>query len=127
MTTTKDLVARARQRIREVAPAEAQSRIDQGAVALDVREPDEVSAGHLQGALHIPRGCLEFQAPVHEALKNAATPVVLYCKGGNRSALAAATLQDLGYTDVVSVEGGYDAWVQAGYPVAVGEPGDEEE
>lgn len=115
--TTQDLVAQARQRIREITPDEADSRITAGAVVIDVREADELTDGHVPEAVHIPRGFLEFKAPQHEPLTKPDCPIVVYCKGGGRGALAADTLQTLGYTDVCSIEGGYGAWLEAGKPI----------
>lgn len=126
-TTAQDLVAQARQRIREISPDEADSRITAGAVVIDVREPDELADGHLPDAVHIPRGFLEFKAPQHEALTEPDCPIVVYCKGGGRAALAADSLQSLGYTDVTSIQGGYGAWLEAGKPIEVPEDRIDEE
>ncbi|QXC61367.1 molybdopterin-synthase adenylyltransferase MoeB [Aquihabitans sp. G128] len=109
MASFRDLLASTKAEIREVTTAEAdERRTDDGVVTLDVREPDEYEQGALPGALHIPRGTLEtsieMQVPDH------ATPLVVYCAGGTRSAFAAKTLTDLGYTDVVSVVGGFNRW-----------------
>ncbi|CAN5908412.1 molybdopterin-synthase adenylyltransferase MoeB [soil metagenome] len=109
MASFRDLLASTKAQIREVTTAEAdERRTGAGVVTLDVREPDEYEQGALPGALHIPRGTLEtnveMQVPDHE------TPLVVYCAGGTRSAFAAQTLGDLGYTDVVSVEGGFNRW-----------------
>src|SRR5690606_22937192 len=79
-----------------------------GAVTLDVREPDEYEQGALPGAVHIPRGHLESQIENRVPAKD--TPLVVYCAGGTRSAFAADTLTQLGYTDVVSVVGGFNKW-----------------
>jgi len=126
--TTQDLVTRAKSDIREVSPDEAEKRLGKGAVALDVRDDHEVEAGHLPNAVHITRGCLEFQIGDNDATRDPATGIVVYCKAGGRAALAAKTLQDMGYTQVVSIQGGYDGWVQAGKPVSVpGTEADEEE
>lgn len=126
-TNAKELIARARERIREIAPEEARHELDAGAVPLDVREADETEDGQIPGAVHIPRGFLEFKAPQHEALSDPNQPVLVYCKGGSRAALAADTLQELGYTNVRNIAGGYDAWIQAGNPIALPEDTDEEE
>jgi molybdopterin/thiamine biosynthesis adenylyltransferase/rhodanese-related sulfurtransferase len=109
MASFRDLLASTKAEIREVDTAEADElRHNEGTVALDVREPDEYEQGALPGALHIPRGTLEtsieMQIPDHD------TPLVVYCAGGTRSAFAARTLTELGYTDVVSVEGGFNRW-----------------
>ena len=83
-------------------------RIEAGAIVLDVREPDEYDQGALPGAIHIPRGHLESQ--VESRLLDKDAEVVIYCAGGVRSAFAAKTLQELGYTDVASMAGGFGAF-----------------
>jgi molybdopterin/thiamine biosynthesis adenylyltransferase/rhodanese-related sulfurtransferase len=115
MPTFRDLLNTARSNITEVLPAEAAVVLKTpGTVALDVREPDEFEQGALQGAVHIPRGFLEIQVagriPEHDA------PIVVYCAGGVRSAFAAQTLAQLGYTDVVSMTGGFNRWKDEGLP-----------
>ena len=113
MASFRDLLAATKAEIREVSTAEADElRTAPGAVTLDVREPDEYEQGALPGALHIPRGTLETN--VEMKLPDHATPLVVYCAGGTRSAFAAKTLQDLGYTDVVSVVGGFNRWKDEG-------------
>ena len=116
MATFRELLTAAKAEITEVDTAEAQERIEGGTrpVVLDVREPDEYDQGALLGALHIPRGHLESQVESKILDKNA--PVVIYCAGGTRSAFAAKTLQELGYTDVVSVIGGFGKWKDEGRP-----------
>ena len=116
MATFRDLLSAAKSEITEVDTATAQQRIEAGGnlVVLDVREPDEYDAGALPGALHIPRGHLESQVEGKILDKNAS--VVVYCAGGVRSAFAAQTLQQLGYTDVLSVAGGFGKWKDEGRP-----------
>ena len=114
MATFRDLLTAAKAEIREVDPAGAEALIGDGAAVLDVREPDEYDAGALDGAVHIPRGHLESQ--VESRLTDKETPVVVYCAGGVRSAFAARTLQELGYTDVVSMVGGFGRWKDEGRP-----------
>jgi molybdopterin/thiamine biosynthesis adenylyltransferase/rhodanese-related sulfurtransferase len=115
MATFRDLLAAAKAVISEVDPAEAQQRIDGGGVVvLDVREPDEYEQGALIDAVHIPRGHLEGQ--VEGKILDKDAPVVVYCAGGVRSAFAARTLQELGYTDVVSMNGGFGKWKDEGRP-----------
>ena len=114
MATFRDLLTAAKAEIREVDPAGAAALIGDGAAVLDVREPDEYDAGALDGAVHIPRGHLESQ--VESRLTDKETPVVVYCAGGVRSAFAARTLQELGYTDVVSMVGGFGRWKDEGRP-----------
>jgi molybdopterin/thiamine biosynthesis adenylyltransferase/rhodanese-related sulfurtransferase len=114
MASFRDLLRRTKAEIREVDPANAEGQVQRGAVALDVREPDEYDQGALRGAVHIPRGHLESQ--VEGRLPNHDAPVVVYCAGGTRSAFAAKTLQELGYTDVVSMAGGFGRWKDEGRP-----------
>ncbi len=122
--TASDLVADARQRIREVAPAAFHADAAD-AVLIDVREPAEFDTGHLPGAINIPRGVLEFQVDAHPAVANATDPalahrerpLVLYCRTGGRAALAADNLQKLGFADVRSIAGGIEAWRESGLPV----------
>src|SRR5688500_11977139 len=111
--TATDLINDAKTRIREVSPKEAREMRARGdtAVYLDVREPNEWNLGHLPGAMHIPRGLLESKI---EAAVPRDRKVVIYCASGNRSALAADTLQQMGYADVVSMSGGFTAWAQSG-------------
>jgi rhodanese-related sulfurtransferase len=81
---------------------------------VDVREDGEFAAGHAAGAVHIGKGVIE--RDIESKVPDKATPLVLYCGGGFRSALAADALQKMGYTDVVSLDGGWRAWNQAGLP-----------
>jgi molybdopterin/thiamine biosynthesis adenylyltransferase/rhodanese-related sulfurtransferase len=101
----------AKSHIREVDPAQVVGLVGT-ATFLDVREPDEYEQGAVPNAVHIPRGHLEFQ--VEGRLPEKDQPVVIYCAGGVRSAFAAKTLQDIGYTDVVSVIGGFNRWKDEG-------------
>jgi molybdopterin/thiamine biosynthesis adenylyltransferase/rhodanese-related sulfurtransferase len=96
----------------ETTPEEVRERRPQ--VLIDVREGDEYQDGYIPGAQWIPRGKLELR--IEEAVPDKGTDVVLYCAGGTRSALAARTLQELGYTRVRSMAGGFGAWKRAGYP-----------
>jgi molybdopterin/thiamine biosynthesis adenylyltransferase/rhodanese-related sulfurtransferase len=111
MTTPRDLLAQAKAAIVEVAPEDAERRIGT-ATFLDVREPDEYEQGAIPGAVHVPRGNLEFA--VEGRLTDKSRPVVVYCAGGARSAFAAKTLGDLGYSDVVSMAGGFNRWKDEG-------------
>jgi molybdopterin/thiamine biosynthesis adenylyltransferase/rhodanese-related sulfurtransferase len=108
----RELLAATKGQIREVDTAEAERLVEGGALALDVREPDEYQQGAVEGALHIPRGQLETN--IEGRIPDHATPLVVYCAGGTRSAFAAKTLQDLGYEDVVSVVGGFNRWKDEG-------------
>ncbi len=81
---------------------------------VDVREESEFAAGHLPGAIHISKGVLE--RDIEAKVPDASTPLVLYCGGGFRSVLAAEALQRMGYTNVISMDGGWSGWTAAGYP-----------
>ncbi|MEO5724667.1 MAG: molybdopterin-synthase adenylyltransferase MoeB [Ilumatobacteraceae bacterium] len=114
MATFRDLLQAAKAEIDEVDPSGAAERIAAGATVLDVREPDEYDEGALPGAIHIPRGHLEAQ--VEGRLLDKSADVVVYCAGGVRSAFAARTLQELGYSDVHSLIGGFGRWKDEGRP-----------
>ncbi len=114
MATFRDLLSAAKAQITEVDTAVAAEHIAKGALVLDVREPDEHDEGALLGAVHIPRGHLEAQVEGKLLDKHAA--VVVYCAGGVRSAFAARTLAELGYTDVFSMAGGFGRWKDEGRP-----------
>ena len=124
--TMQELVQNARRQITEVSPEQAQQRVENGAVALDVREAGELAEGHVPDAVHIPRGLLEFQAGEHEALQSQDTPICVYCMAGGRAALAAQTLKQLGYTNVASIQGGFEGWKKAGMPLQVAAKDEEE-
>jgi molybdopterin/thiamine biosynthesis adenylyltransferase/rhodanese-related sulfurtransferase len=113
MASFRDLLAQAKSQIVEIDTAAAQKRIEEGnVVVLDVREPDEYEQGALPNALHIPRGHLEAQIEGRAVDRD--QTIVVYCAGGVRSAFAAQTLQELGYTDVLSVAGGFGKWKDEG-------------
>ena len=116
MKTAHDLVA-AKARITEIPVAEAEQAILDADVLLDVREADEYAAGHLSGAIHASRGLLEFKLSASPELSSRDLRIVLYCKTSGRAALAACALHDMGYLQVKSICGGFDAWVAAGKPV----------
>jgi molybdopterin/thiamine biosynthesis adenylyltransferase/rhodanese-related sulfurtransferase len=111
MASYRDLLRDTKQRITEIQPEDAEARLDQ-ATFVDVREQDEHDQGTIPGSVFIPRGHLESQAETKLLDKD--QPIVLYCAGGNRSAFAAETLQQLGYTDVVSMAGGFGRWKNEG-------------
>lgn len=117
MKTAHDLVVAAKARVTEVPLSEALQAIQQADVLIDVREADEYAAGHLPGAVHLSRGLLEFKLSGTPALSARDLKVVLYCKTSGRAALAACAMQDMGYLNLKSIAGGFDAWVQAGLPV----------
>ena len=114
MKTAHDLVLEAKAQIREVALDAAEAAIRAADVLLDVREADEFHAGHIPGALNIPRGLLEFKLSDDPALCARELNIVLYCKTSGRAALAACALQAMGYRHVQSLAGGFDAWSAAG-------------
>lgn len=108
-----DLINEAKSRIREVTARDA-GALPQGPgrpVFLDVREPNEWNLGRIPGAVHIPRGTLETKV---EQMIPRDAKVIIYCASGNRSALAADTLQQMGYSDVASMSGGWREWVGNG-------------
>ncbi len=112
MASFRELLNATKGRIREVDTAGAEAAIAEGAVVLDVREPDEYAQGALPGAVHIARGNLESQ--VENRLVERDAPIVVHCAGGTRSAFAAETLGHLGYTNVVSMAGGFNRWKDEG-------------
>ena len=118
MPTFRDLLSAAKAEITEIDTATAEARIAAARAAgtsltvLDVREPDEFDQGALQSVVHIPRGHLEAQ--IENRIADKSAPVIAYCAGGVRSAFAAKTLQDLGYSDVVSMAGGFGKWKDEG-------------
>lgn len=109
------LLERARARIRAVTPEQALEAQQRGAVLIDVREPWEAVEGTAPGALTVERGRLELDIGDH--VGDPERPLILMCAGGDRSALSALSLMDLGYRDVVNLEGGFNAWRAAGLPV----------
>jgi molybdopterin/thiamine biosynthesis adenylyltransferase/rhodanese-related sulfurtransferase len=112
MSRFKDLFRQVRSEIREVTVDEARGAKD--AVFVDVREADEWSNGHVPGALFVPRGFLEQR--IEEKIADKSTRLVLYCAGGTRSAFAARTLLELGYSNVASMAGGFGRWKEQGLP-----------
>src|SRR3990167_4418123 len=117
MKTAHDLVAAAKSRIQEITVADAEQAIREADVLIDVREADEFAAGHLPGAIHASRGMLEFKLSGNPELSARDIKIVLYCKTSGRAALAACALHDMGYLQVQSIEGGFDAWSAAGKTV----------
>lgn len=124
MLTTgfKKLLAEANAAIDTVQLADARKLHEGGeAIFVDVREGGEWQQGHLPGAVHAPRGFLEFiadpESPMHKAELASGKRLVLYCASGGRSALAAKTLKDMGVKNVSHMAGGFGAWNQAGGPV----------
>ena len=114
MKNAHDLVLEAKAQIHEVALEDAETAIRAADLLLDVREADEFQAGHIPGAINIPRGVLEFKLSNDPALCARELNIVLYCKTSGRAALAACSLQAMGYRQVQSLAGGFDAWNAAG-------------
>lgn len=116
MKTAHDLVLAARAGITELSPADAQAwQTAHGALTLDVREPDEFAAGHLPGAVNVPRGMLEFR--IADIQPDGTAPLLVYCKTSGRAALSCQSLAGMGYTRLRSVAGGFDLWAAEGLPV----------
>jgi len=113
-----NLVADAKTRVRETNVHEVKKRLEAGEkfILVDVREESEWARGHLPSAVHLGKGVIERDIEQRVPEKNA--PLVLYCGGGFRSALAADNLQKMGYSKVLSMDGGWRAWTEAGYPTA---------
>ena len=125
LVNPSDIVARAKATITECSVADARDCVDTDVLLIDIREPAEYQRGHISGAIHAPRGLLEFEIHglVDRSRQNLNVPhedtaIVLYCGTGGRSALAAKTLEELGYTNVKSMAGGIVAWAQAQLPLA---------
>ncbi|MFM7762370.1 MAG: molybdopterin-synthase adenylyltransferase MoeB [Acidimicrobiaceae bacterium] len=113
MSSFRELLAAAKSKIKEVDTETASEKIASNqVVVLDVREPDEFEQGALKNVIHIPRGHLEAQVESKIVDKN--SPVIVYCAGGVRSAFAAKTLQELGYSNVLSMAGGFGKWKDEG-------------
>jgi rhodanese-related sulfurtransferase len=110
------IVEDAKTRIRETTVEEIKARMDRGErfALVDVREESEYQKDHLPGAIHLGKGIIERDIEVKFPDVN--TPLVLYCGGGFRSALAADNLQKMGYTNVMSMDGGVRGWREKGYP-----------
>ena len=129
MKSREDLLREARQTVKEMSVQEVHDHIEKGEepvlLVLDVRGLDEWERGHLDGAIHLPRGHLEEQ--VESKIPDKSREIVVYCAGGIRSLLAADSLKELGYDRVISMDGGYDDWEEAGLPTAKPPPLVEEE
>jgi rhodanese-related sulfurtransferase len=110
------LVTEVKTRVTECTVDDVKQKLDsaEGMLLIDVREESEYGAGHLPGAMHIGKGVIE--RDIETKVPDPATPLVLYCGGGYRSALAADVLQRMGYTNVVSMDGGWRGWTEKGYP-----------
>ena len=115
-STKKELVLEAKARIRQVSVDRAKDMLDAGGTYfLDLREEREYRAGHVPGAINIPRGWLEFR--IETLVPERDADIVLYCRSGDRSSLGALTLGRMGYANAVNLDGGWQAWDKADYPV----------
>lgn len=122
--TAMDMVAEAKAKVQNLNPDQVAREMEAGALIVDVREPNERAEASIPGSISAPRGMLEFYAdptlPYHKKEFAFDKRIILHCAGGGRSALAASTLQQMGYTNVAHLDGGMKAWQEAGKP---GEPG----
>ena len=111
------IVNDAKTRVKELSFSEVKKRLDAGEkfTLVDVREDNEWARGHLPGAVHLGKGIIE--RDIETAVPDKSAPLVLYCGGGFRSALAADNLQKMGYTNVISMDGGIRGWREKGYPL----------
>src|SRR6476661_3264795 len=116
MPSGAEVLRQIKSRIDEVDPAVVREQVSNGATVIDVREPEEWAAGHIPGAVHVPKSYLESR--IEGAVPNRSQHVILYCASGNRSAWATRTmLEDLGYDNVESMTGGFTLWKDRGYEV----------
>jgi rhodanese-related sulfurtransferase len=111
------IVEDAKSRVRECTVRDVEQKLDRGEKfhLVDVREESEWAKGHLPGAQHLGKGVIE--RDVEQKIPDTAAEIILYCGGGFRSALAADNLQKMGYTNVISMDGGFRGWTEAGLPV----------
>ena len=111
------IVEEAKQRVHETSVDEIKAKLDRGEkfLLVDVREESEYAKDHLPGAIHLSKGIIE--RDIEERVPNLQAPIVLYCGGGYRSALAADNLQKMGYTNVLSMDGGIRGWREKGFPL----------
>jgi len=117
--TREDLLAEARSHINVVEAERAEQLIANNALILDVREPAEFQMGHLPSAMNVPRGVLEFKVGNHPELSDPERSVLIYCKNGGRSTLAAYTLLQMGFVNIEMLVGGFDGWTGTVHKVEV--------
>lgn len=122
LVSPADFVAKAKATIKECTVSQVKDCLGPDTILIDIREPDEYARGYIPGAIHVPRGMLEFQILMtfeSIGIDAAAADVdmVLYCGTGGRSALATKSLDDMGFRNVRSMDGGIVAWREAGLPV----------
>ena len=113
-----NIVNDAKTRVKEADFRDIKKRIDAGEkmILVDTREDSEWTRGHVPGAIHLGKGVIE--RDIEQTIPDKNAPLVLYCGGGFRSALAADNLQKMGYKNVISMDGGWRGWTEAGFPVA---------
>ena len=121
LVTPSEVVAKAKATIKECSVREVHSCLNAGTVLIDIREPAEFARGHIPGAILIPRGLLEFEILPALQKRGATDPagcdIILYCGTGGRSALAAYSLDAMGFSNVQSMDGGIVAWAEARLPI----------
>ncbi len=118
----KDMVAEAKAQVENLTPQRVAEEAENGAVIIDIRDGEErQKEGSVPGSVHVSRGMLEFRAdpssPYHNPALAPDKRIILHCASGGRSALAAKTLKEMGYTDVAHLDGGFTAWKEQGLPV----------
>lgn len=114
--TANDLVEAAKKNVAMISLADAKALFDKGEVTfLDCREPKEYKAGHIPGAINVPRGLLEFK--IDKTIPGKDTAIIMYCKSGGRACLGCESLGKMGYKNLKNMEGGWKAWSKTGYPV----------
>jgi rhodanese-related sulfurtransferase len=119
------LVEDSKKRVKETTVQEVKRKMDAGEkfLLVDCREESEWDRGHLPGAIHLGKGVIE--RDIEKTVPDAGAPIIIYCGGGFRSALAGDNIQKMGYTNVLSMDGGWRGWTEAGYPTVRDErPGD---
>jgi len=120
--TKEDLLAQAREYVNPVDADGAEALLQQeGVIVLDIREPAEFDMGHLPGGVNVPRGLLEFMVGTNPALSNPQATILLYCKNGGRSTLAAQTMKQMGFDNVKMLVGGFEGWSGSVHKVEVGD------
>jgi rhodanese-related sulfurtransferase len=122
LVSPSDFIAKAKATIKECSVRDVHDSLHSGTLLVDIREPAEFMRGHIPGAILIPRGLLEFELVKHleqSASRDAPeeADIVLYCGTGGRSALAAKSLDDMGFNNVRSMDGGIVAWAEAKFPL----------
>ncbi len=112
-----EMVTEARTQVKEITVEELQKEDMSSLILIDVREPSEYEAGHVKGAINIPRGVIEMELDLNPNYSNRSHSLVLMCKSGGRSALAAVSIEKLGFNQVSSLMGGFQAWEAQGFNI----------